>query len=144
MVAQAIRHVPQSVKLWIKAVDLEEDIPAKRKALRKGITISLLHLIYKGITISLLHLIYCYFQACVPHIALETIPTSVRLWKAAVELEDVDDAKILLGRAVECCPLSVELWLALARLEDYENARKVCVCACVREKERERDLLITF
>ena len=132
MVAQAIRHVPQSVKLWIKAVDLEEDIPAKRKALRKGITISLLHLIY------------CYFQACVPHIALETIPTSVRLWKAAVELEDVDDAKILLGRAVECCPLSVELWLALARLEDYENARKVCVCACVREKERERDLLITF
>ncbi len=57
--------------------------------------------------------------------ALETIPTSVRLWKAAVELEDIEDAKILLGRAVECCPLSVELWLALAKLEDYENARKV-------------------
>ena len=57
--------------------------------------------------------------------ALETIPTSVRLWKAAVELEDIEDAKILLGRAVECCPLSVELWLALARLEDYDNARKV-------------------
>lgn len=57
--------------------------------------------------------------------ALETIPTSVRLWKAAVELEGIEDAKILLGRAVECCPLSVELWLALARLEDYENARKV-------------------
>lgn len=57
--------------------------------------------------------------------ALETIPTSVRLWKAAVELEGVEDAKILLGRAVECCPLSVELWLALARLEDYDSARKV-------------------
>lgn len=57
--------------------------------------------------------------------ALETIPTSVRLWKAAVELEGVEDAKIMLGRAVECCPLSVELWLALARLEDYDNARKV-------------------
>ncbi len=59
------------------------------------------------------------------YIALETIPTSVRLWKAAVELEEIEDAKILLGRAVECCPLSVELWLALARLEDYDNARKV-------------------
>lgn len=57
--------------------------------------------------------------------ALETIPTSVRLWKAAVELEELEDAKILLGRAVECCPLSVELWLALARLENYDNARKV-------------------
>ena len=58
-------------------------------------------------------------------LALENIPTSVRLWKEAVELEDVEDAKILLSRAVECCPLSVELWLALAKLEDYENARKV-------------------
>lgn len=57
--------------------------------------------------------------------ALEMIPTSVRIWKAAVELEEVDDARILLGRAVECCPLSVELWLALARLETYDNARKV-------------------
>ena len=42
-----------------------------------------------------------------------------------MELEEIEDAKILLGRAVECCPLSVELWLALAKLEDYENARKV-------------------
>ena len=52
-------------------------------------------------------------------------PDSVRLWKAAVELEEPEDAKILLSRAVECCPTSVELWLALARLETYENARKV-------------------
>jgi pre-mRNA-processing factor 6 len=57
--------------------------------------------------------------------ALEHIPNSVRLWKAAVELEEPEDAKILLSRAVECCPTSVELWLALARLETYENARKV-------------------
>ncbi len=64
-------------------------------------------------------------SAAAVYSALETIPTSVRLWKAAVELEEIEDAKILLGRAVECCPLSVELWLALAKLEDYENARKV-------------------
>jgi pre-mRNA-processing factor 6 len=56
---------------------------------------------------------------------LEQIPNSVRLWKLSVELEDPDDACILLSRAVECCPQSVELWLALARLEVYENARKV-------------------
>lgn len=47
------------------------------------------------------------------------------MWKAAVELEEPEDARILLSRAVECCPTSVELWLALARLETYENARKV-------------------
>lgn len=42
-----------------------------------------------------------------------------------MELENPEDARILLSRAVECCPTSVELWLALARLETYENARKV-------------------
>lgn len=40
-------------------------------------------------------------------------------------MENAEDARIMLTRAVECCPLSVELWLALARLETYENARKV-------------------
>ena len=56
---------------------------------------------------------------------LDTIPDSVKLWKAAVDLEAPADACILLGRAVECCPQSVDLWLALAHLETYENARKV-------------------
>ena len=36
--------------------------------------------------------------------ALERVPTSVRLWKAAVELANQEDARILLSRAVECCP----------------------------------------
>ena len=39
--------------------------------------------------------------------ALEQIPNSVRLWKAAVELESAEDARIMLSRAVECCPTSV-------------------------------------
>ena len=41
--------------------------------------------------------------------ALENIPSSVRLWKAAIELEEPEDARVLLGRAVECCPHSVEV-----------------------------------
>ena len=36
--------------------------------------------------------------------ALERVPTSVRLWKAAVELANQEDARVLLSRAVECCP----------------------------------------
>jgi len=57
--------------------------------------------------------------------ALEFVPNSIKLWKAAVELEQPDDARILLSRAVECVPHSVAMWLALAKLETYENARKV-------------------
>lgn len=41
--------------------------------------------------------------------ALEHIPNSVRIWKAAVELEGPEDAQIMLSRAVECCPTSVEV-----------------------------------
>ena len=36
--------------------------------------------------------------------ALERLPTSVELWKAAVELATKDDARVLLGQAVQCCP----------------------------------------
>lgn len=39
--------------------------------------------------------------------ALERIPTSVRLWKAAVELANEDDARVLLVRA-PCWRLGVE------------------------------------
>lgn len=56
---------------------------------------------------------------------MEFVPNSVKLWKTAIELEGVEDALIMLGRAVECVPHSVDMWLALARLETYENAQKV-------------------
>lgn len=46
------------------------------------------------------------------HAALEQLPNSVRLWKAAVELEDEEDARIMLSRAVECCPTSCEVHTA--------------------------------
>uniref|UniRef100_A0A3P8SHU2 Pre-mRNA-processing factor 6 n=1 Tax=Amphiprion percula TaxID=161767 RepID=A0A3P8SHU2_AMPPE len=92
VVAQAVRHLPQSVRIYIRAAELETDVRAKKRVLRK---------------------------------ALENVSKSVRLWKTAVELEEPEDARIMLSRAVECCPTSVELWLALARLETYENARRV-------------------
>ena len=51
---------------------------------------------------------FCYWCVIV---ALEQIPNSVRIWKAAVELEGPEDAQIMLSRAVECCPTSVEVKL---------------------------------
>lgn len=47
----------------------------------------------------------------VPSAALENVSKSVRLWKTAVELEEPEDARIMLSRAVECCPTSVEVRL---------------------------------
>lgn len=42
-----------------------------------------------------------------------------------VQLEEPDEARVLLARAVECVPHAVDMWLALARLESYANARRV-------------------
>jgi pre-mRNA-processing factor 6 len=92
ILATAVRRIPTSVKIFLKAADMEHSDPAKKAVLRK---------------------------------ALEANPTSVTLWKAAIELEDAADARILLQVAVEKIPHAVEMWLALARLETYQNAQKV-------------------
>lgn len=92
MIARAVSSLPQSVKVWIKATELEVEISTKKKVLRKGNIMIFMIVDYNFIII-----------------ALENIPNSVRLWKALVELEEPEDARILLSRAVECCPLSVEV-----------------------------------
>lgn len=92
ILASAVRRIPTSVKIFLRAADLESASQAKKAVLRKG---------------------------------LEMNSTSVTLWKAAIELEDAENAMVLLSVAVEKIPQSVDMWLALARLETYDNARKV-------------------
>jgi len=92
ILATAVRQIPSSVQLFLKAANLEVNDTAKKAVLRK---------------------------------ALEANPTSLTLWKAAIDLEEADDAKVLLSVAVERVPHALNLWLALAQLETYDNARKV-------------------
>ena len=37
IIAKAVRHLPQSVKIWDKATQLEDDTTAKRRVLRKAL-----------------------------------------------------------------------------------------------------------
>jgi len=53
--------------------------------------------------------VYMQYINIVCDTALENIPNSVALWKSAVELEEEEDARIMLSRAVECCPTNVEV-----------------------------------
>lgn len=92
ILADAVRQLPTSVNLWLRAAALETD-PAARKA--------------------------------VLHRALELVPTSVALWRTAIELEEPEEARVLLTRAVDCVPQNLDLWLALARLEPYDRAKAV-------------------
>jgi len=36
ILANAVQHVPQSVKIWLKAASLEQETKAKKRVLRKG------------------------------------------------------------------------------------------------------------
>ena len=36
VVTQAVRHLPQSVRVWIKAATLEDELKAKKRVFRKG------------------------------------------------------------------------------------------------------------
>lgn len=62
--------------------------------------------------------------------ALEYISNDVELWKAAIELEEPEEAKSLLYKAIECVPYNTSIWIALAKLENYTNARRVLNNAC--------------
>ena len=41
VVAQAVRHLPGSVRIYIRAAELETDVRAKKRVLRKGKTVCL-------------------------------------------------------------------------------------------------------
>jgi hypothetical protein len=38
ILANAAQHVGQSVKIWLAAADLEHDVKAKKRVLRRGMT----------------------------------------------------------------------------------------------------------
>jgi len=42
-----------------------------------------------------------------------------------VAIENEEEARNLLYKAIECVPYHTEIWLALAKLETYANAKKV-------------------
>lgn len=109
MLANAVQHIDNSVKIWLAAADLESDPNSRKRVLRKGNRPVLVYNLIADATL-----------------AVEHIPKSVRLWKEVVNMESsAAEARIILARAVEVIPQSVELWLALARLEEPAAARAV-------------------
>ena len=88
--AQAVHSVPQSVKLWIKAVDLETDTPAKKLVLRKA-----LEMIPTSVRIwkAAVELEEVDDARILLGRAVECCPSSVELWLALARLETYDNAR---------------------------------------------------
>ncbi|KAL1708674.1 PRP1 splicing factor, N-terminal-domain-containing protein [Schizophyllum commune] len=122
VLANAVQHVGQSVKIWLAAADLEHDMKAKKRVLRKALE----HIpnsvrLWKE-TVSL------ETSAADARIllarAVEVIPMSVELWLALARLEPAERAKAVLNKARKAIPTSHEIWIAAGRLLEQEASTK--------------------
>ncbi|KAJ7086631.1 PRP1 splicing factor, N-terminal-domain-containing protein [Mycena epipterygia] len=133
ILANAVQHVGQSVKIWMAASDLEHDVKAKKRVLRKALE----HIpnsvrLWKE-TVNLES------SAADARIllsrAVEVIPLSVELWLALARLETPERAKSVLNKARKAIPTSHEIWIAAGRLLEQQAQDKT-------GPEREAELAI--
>eukprot|EP00051_Salpingoeca_urceolata_P010212 m.124571 g.124571 ORF g.124571 m.124571 type:complete len:934 (-) comp16623_c1_seq1:42-2843(-) len=121
--AQAVRHIPTSVKIWLRAADFEEEASKKKRVLRKA-----LEAVPDSVRL---------WKAAVDlegqeeakvmlGRAVECCPDSVELWLALARLESYENAQKVLNRARKAIPTDRAIWIAAARLEETaENEKNV-------------------
>ncbi|KAG6902409.1 hypothetical protein C0995_000335 [Termitomyces sp. Mi166 len=118
ILANAVQHVGQSVKIWLAAADLEHDVKAKKRVLRKALE----HIpnsvrLWKE-TVNLESSIVD--ARILLSRAVEVIPLSVELWLALARLETPEKAKAVLNKARKAVPTSHEIWIAAGRLIEQQ------------------------
>ncbi|XP_046863113.1 pre-mRNA-processing factor 6-like [Xenia sp. Carnegie-2017] len=114
-VAQAVRNLPHSVRLWIKAAELEIDIKAKKRVYRKA-----LEQIPNSVRLWKLAVeLEEPDDACILlSRAVECCPQSVELWLALARLEVYENARKVLNKARENIPTDRQIWITAAKLEE--------------------------
>ncbi|KAK2559799.1 Pre-mRNA-processing factor 6 [Acropora cervicornis] len=101
--AQAVGQLPLSVRLWIKAAALEDEMKAKKRVYRK---VELEGPEDAQIMLSR---------------AVECCPTSVELWLALARLETYENARKVLNKARENIPTDRQIWITAAKLEEAND-----------------------
>jgi pre-mRNA-processing factor 6 len=119
ILANAVRHASQSVKIWLKAKDLETDLKSQKRVLRRA-----LEFIPNSVKLwkAVVSLEEDQEDAKILLArAVECVPLSVELWLALARLETYDNAKKVLNKARQAIPTSHEIWLAAAKLEEQQG-----------------------
>ncbi|EJD45680.1 hypothetical protein AURDEDRAFT_114005 [Auricularia subglabra TFB-10046 SS5] len=123
ILADAVQHLDQSVKIWLTAANLEGDVKAKKRVLRKA-----LEHIPNSVRLwkETVNLETSPADARILlSRAVEVIPTSVELWLALSRLETPERAKGVINKARRAIPTSHEIYIAAARLSEQEAAEKI-------------------
>ncbi|EEB15596.1 pre-mRNA splicing factor, putative [Pediculus humanus corporis] len=115
VIAQAVRHIPTSVRIWIRAADLEAETNAKRRVYRKA-----LEHIPNSVRLwkAAVELEDPEDARILLSRAVECCPTNVDLWLALARLETYENARKVLNKARENIPTDRQIWTTAAKLEE--------------------------
>ncbi|KAK7262264.1 hypothetical protein RJT34_29830 [Clitoria ternatea] len=115
VIAQGVKSIPNSVKLWMQAAKLELDDANRSRVLRKGLEhIPDLVRLWKTVV----ELANEEDARLLLHRAVECCPLHVELWLALARLETYDNAKKVFNRARERLPKEPAIWITAAKLEE--------------------------
>lgn len=120
LVATAIKYISTSKKLWLQAIELENDIFIKQKIVRKALQ--------RIPTEEQLWQLAINFEKDkkekirVLNKAVEFAPESVNLWKSMISLQNFQDAKKSLQVAQKHLPYNLELYIIDAQIDEKNGS----------------------
>ena len=115
VLAQAVIHVPRSVKVWLQASALEHELKRKKRVLQKA-----LEIIPRSARLwrAAVDLEETNDARQLLHQAVKNVPDDAELWLALAKLEPYEQAKSVLSRARAALPTEPSIWVTAARLEE--------------------------
>lgn len=115
ILANAVQHLPRSVKIWQAAADLEEEEEKKKRVLWKA-----LEFIPNSVALwkQAIGLEKEESAMLLLRRAVEQVPECVDFWLALAKLETYDKAKKTLNSARLAIPTEPLIWLTAAQLEE--------------------------
>jgi PRP1 splicing factor, N-terminal. len=118
ILASAVRHIPTSVKLFLRAAELETNDDSKKAVLRKGLEMN-----PTSVTLwkEAIELEDAEDAKILLSVAVEKVPQSIDMWLALAKLETYDNARKVLNQARRALPTERSIWIAAAKLEESQN-----------------------
>jgi len=122
VVKLAVEQVPHTVRIWIKAADLEQEPRAKKKVFRKA-----LEQIPNSVRLwkAAIELETPSDARILLSRAVECCPTSTELWIALARLETYENARRVLNKAREHIPTDRQIWITAAKLEEANDNERM-------------------
>ncbi|PXF49444.1 hypothetical protein BWQ96_00760 [Gracilariopsis chorda] len=118
LLAQGVKHVPRSTKMWLHAAGLETDVSAKKLVLRKGLEVIPRSVeLWKGAV----ELEDEFGARLLLRKAVECVPQEVDMWIALSRVERYDRAKEVLQRARKVVGRDAKMWISWAEMEEAEH-----------------------